>query len=233
MDRYSVVNGTVQVLRYAVSAAWLIPAVAINLEMAHGKGYGWTAVAIGSVLGGACAVEFVRHVPGVAAKFFWSFVAMVIIGCNIQNGIRNAAMHSGGMRESRLSQQQQAGKVTDKLKELRERRKAQVKIAGEIPVASFESDIQARIAKDANRWRSSAECSPALISAGTTREFCEEVSAFRAKKAAAEERLKLDTEITLWESKDTGSSPISADPGTDSIAAPFDASEGQKRYLLQ
>ena len=217
MTRYSLVNGTVQVLKWTLAPAGLYPAIKINLEAVAGQGSGWVAAAVCSVIFCAVCFELVHRAKGFGQASVLFFVGSLLLLNNCQTAIENSAGHTGGVRDVRAHQAENVADAKQRVKVLEGRRGTQVKIAGEMPVAAVESEIQARIAKDANRWRNSKECSPSLISAGPTKEFCEEVATLGTKKAAAELRDKLDGQIEAERQRANLEAPSVADPGIEQM----------------
>ena len=217
MSRYSVVNGAIQVLKWTLAPAGLYPAIKINLEAVAGQGSGWVAAAVCSVIFCAVCFELAHRAKSWGQASVLLLVGGLFLLNNCQTAIENSAGHTGGVRDGRAHLAENVADAKQRVKVLEGRRDTQVKIAGEMPVAAVESEIQARIAKDANRWRNSKECSPSLISAGPTREFCEEVATLGAKKAAAELRDKLDGQIEAERQQASLEAPSVADPGIEQM----------------
>jgi hypothetical protein len=217
VTRYSLVNGTVQVLKWTLAPAGLYPAIKINLEAVAGQGSGWVAAAVCSVIFCAVCFELAHRAKSWGQAGVLLLVGGLFLLNNCQTAIENSAGHTGGVRDGRAHQAESVADAKQQVKVLEARRGTQVKIAGETPVVAVESEIQARIAKDANRWRNSSECSPSLISAGATKEFCEEVAILKAKKAAAELRDKLDGQIEAERQRANSEAPSVADPGIEQM----------------
>ena len=214
-----------------LAAVWLIPAVLINLDMARDKGLPLTAGAVAAVVAGALAVHRIGAIRDMSLKVLVALLIVAALSFNLNNAIRNTAVHRGDSRDVKSHQQTIAATIASQIASLKDRRKAQAAIAAEAPVATIEAELAGRKSKDAPRWTSTEGCREELTTARDTKAFCEQVRGIEGRLAAARERDKLQGRIDELETKDT-KAPSSLDPGTDTIAMLFGAeSEMSKTWI--
>ena len=234
MDRYSVVNGTVQVLKWSLVPAGTISAILVNLEAVEGQGAG---VALGSallVVVAAIALEFTLHAGSVGRILALICIWLVALSLNLMTASENIATHAGGVRDARNQAGETKRKAEARVRQFTDDRTAQIKIAGMDAVAKIDADISSRELSDAKRWKASGECDITKVTKSETAEFCSEVNKLRAKRAAAVERDRLEDKIEQARLAADAPAPSVADPGTDQLllVLRWDDNESNRKNIV-
>jgi len=201
----------------ALAPAGLYPAIKINLEAVSGQESGWQAAAVWSVIFCAICFELVHRVKSWKKAAALAAVGLILLLSNCQTAIENSANHTGGISDERSHQAEAKADAKRQVAELEARRRAQADIAKEETAAAIDSEITERKARDATLWRRSNECSPELISAGATKDFCGDIAKLGAKRAAAAQRDRLDGQIEEKRRIAGAEAPSVADPGVEQI----------------
>lgn len=201
----------------------LIPAVLVNLESAAGASYAWVACAVATVIMSAVFVE-VSKLAWMDRRWFmgWMFflAGFACLVGNLNNALVNASATSDHRSDHRAKIIADAEKARSQRSQWSQSRIEQSRIAGEIAADVIEADIQAKIASDSRRWQATSQCDPLQVTVDQSREFCGEVAALRAKKAAAEKRDELDKKIADLDRRTSGTEVVtSVDPYADNVAA--------------
>ena len=114
---------------------------------------------------------------------------------NLTTALGNIASISADTIDGRSSIVERRDAVNRRRFELNEARKVQVVLAGETAVRVFEGQIKGLIASDATRYAASEHCDPDKTSKPETKAFCDKIADLETRKAAAEERVKIDATL--------------------------------------
>lgn len=212
------------VAKFIVAAGLLLPAILINADLSGPQSWEWKTAAVGSIIAGALFAE-VSVLLVFERRWVLSLLSLVtavfFVTCNLQTAMDSASTHSDLRSDGRNASIIAAETRRSQRSQWSQTVAAQKNIAGDEAVGAIESEIQARIAANATRWRDTDACNPAEITAGPSKTFCSEVSTLKAKKAAAE--LRDETQAKIDESLEIDASRTevvtSADPYAGNVAA--------------
>ena len=234
-------SGIATIFRYGIAALPLYPAARINWDAGIAQHDTTQAIAgIAIAVGGAICIENARHSwfarqRGAAAG--WGTIGLILLVISFSNALGNFSASSDHSRDVRTSQQSTAATLSAQRSQLAERRKAQVAIiakplqsvrgmqltfTGEEAVKSLEGEIEATKTAKAYFWRTSEGCKAEKVFSPEGRTYCEEIATLEGKKAAAEKRDQIDTDLRKIDSKTEGAEvPSSVDSFSDAIAGPL------------
>lgn len=190
------------------------PAVYVNVEA---TAMPWTPFAIGSVIFAAVFVYLAKS----ERSFLFGALGAIFVSINITTALHNVASMSAETVDGRNSVIQQRKAINAKRDALNEARKVQVALAGEDAAQAIEGQLKGFIASDAPRYAASNHCNPDKITQEATKSFCDQIAKLEAKKAAAEERARLDRELRAADDKTIFGGPSAADPYAESLARFF------------
>lgn len=203
-------------------AVWpLIPAMLININWADGIAAPWNLAAAGAIVGSAVFVEASWQARSWLMSPVYLLLATILFACNAQVAFENVTTRSDHRSDHRKSAMVAAKSQWSQRSQWSQGRAEAATIAGEAAPATFQSEIDAKIASDSRRWQSTGECNPLQITAADSRSFCSAIAELKAKKAAAERRDELDAKVAAIDAKAelAGEVPTSADPFADNVAA--------------
>ena len=199
---------------YILAAMPMVPALIVNPDWMGHTALGWKLAAVGGIVVAAIFVEAGRHVRP------WYYGLMLLLFglfgtyCNSLVAMKNASHASEGDAHARKTHNLAAKTTSSQSSQSSERRSALVALAGEIPSATCEAQIQAAIAKDIVRWNLTEGCKD--ISAKASGTFCAGVATLRGKKTAAEKREEIDKAATSAPKVEV---EMSEDPFADTFPA--------------
>lgn len=192
---------------YAVATLPMVPALMVNIDLAQGRGRTMLVAAVAMVVFAAVAAEGIRLAPLWWQRGICALVALVLTAVNILNAAANATGHSDDKSDHRRAMIAASKDRENEVAASRKRRAALAAVAGEVPPAAIEAEIASAKATNADRWRSTAECSAEKVTAEQSKAFCAEIAKLASRLAAATEREKIDARLAALSAKTEAAAP--------------------------
>jgi hypothetical protein len=119
--------------------------------------------------------------------------ALFLVYVNTKQATRVLSLSSEAASEAKQAEIARGSHLASQGSQWVARRKVQVELAGETPVAALEAQMQALQLGDLRAWSATKECADVTIKASAA--FCTKVAQARARVAAAKERDRIDAEL--------------------------------------
>jgi len=210
--------------RLVVTLAFMSPAILMNLASLQNRGSIMCFASVVLVIGAAFALHCLMHRPA-EQKLFFLLMTPVLIFMSMFTAIRNI----GGIRETAAAERQAHNEAKEDLKtqlaSLRERRKAQSKIAGEDAPQVIQGNIEALKAKYIYKWNATNGCQPEQVASTEAKTLCNGVRDLQIKLDAAKERDKLQGLIDGLDAKKEApqiSAPLGVPVSNDALLHALD-----------
>ena len=175
----------------------LVPALAVNVDWTGASGWGWAAGSAASIFFSAVFFVASRFTTDWTSRANYMGWGCFLILVNAVIAFDNASHRSDHRSDYRKTAMVAAKTQSSQRSQWSQGRFEAATVAGEKAPATYQAEIDAKVATDSRRWQSTGECNPLQITAGPSRDFCSEVADLKAKKAAAERRDELDISVVM------------------------------------
>lgn len=218
-----VTNRVATIADYGIRVAalmWLLPALLINLDWSATASTAWNLAASGSIVASAMFVEAAIRAGSWVRSTTFAAGALILIFANLQTAFDNAAHRSSDRSDHRQAQMQAAAHASSQRQQWSLEREQAIKVAGLVPRATIEADIQRAMTEHAGRWRSTRSCDPVETTAPASIAFCVQLATLRGQLAAADHRDRLSARIQELDiAAAVNTIPASADAFADGATA--------------
>lgn len=200
-----------------VALVWLVPAMLFNVDWTASGDASHNIAAVFMILASALFIEAAVRLRSYVLTPVLLVAAILLAYSNTKQAVRNLSMASEAVGEAREAAILAASQVSSQSSQLKSRRDAQVKVAGEDATATIAAELERIKIADALRWQQTNGCHPDKVT--TSREFCSRVAQAKGRLAAAQERDRLD--IELRDLRSVGPARLDAGPSVPAVADPY------------
>ena len=176
-----------------LAPVWIGPALVYNVDWTGAAGWAHNISAVFTILGSALLIDVAIRAKHWFMTPLLAAVALFMVYGNTKQAARTLSLGGEAMREAKLAEIAGGSHLASQRSQLETRRKAQVQLAGEAPVATLEAELEAAKNSDPSRWAATSQCEDVSLKASGN--FCARVNVVKGKIAAAKARDQIDADL--------------------------------------